>query len=126
MKKRLIIVDDDPAITSIFELILKQAGYDVLSCSQGIECVELAKTETHYDMVFLDLNLKEMSGLSVLEKLQVLRPFLPVVMMGSYQEESDLKKIYDCGAYGIIYKPFDVEEVLEIIAQIVSIQFEKI
>ncbi len=118
MKKTILVVDDDQAIGAIFDFILQQAGYKTLAATSGKTCLDIIRSEVSVDLVFLDLKMPDMSGLEVFKEIIKCRPELLVIMMTGYMVNDTLKQAFDLGAYGVIYKPFDVEEVLGIIDKI--------
>lgn len=122
MTKTILIVDDDPTVSSIFEFILSQVGYKALSAKNGEECLKIVKQDPQIDLVFLDAKMPGISGIDTLKTLQKTNPYLRVIIMNNYTESSQLEDVYDLGAFGIIYKPFDVEEVLTIIKRIFKIE----
>ncbi len=118
MAKTILVVDDDQSIVSIFEFILQQAGYDTLTASSGMECLTHIESEKVIDLVFLDVKMPGLSGIETFKRIQKTRPMLLVVMMTGYSVDELLKEAFELGAYGVIYKPFDIEEVLSVIEKI--------
>ncbi len=118
MKKTILVVDDDQAISAIFDFILQQAGYKTLCASSGKACLEIIHSDQPIDLVFLDLKMPDLSGIEVFKEIVEFRPELLVIMMTGYMVNDTLKQAFDMGAYGVIYKPFDVEEVLGIIEKV--------
>ena len=89
--------------------------------SSGEDCLKTVKDNHNIDLVFLDLKMSGISGIDTFKKLQKISPNLLVVMMTGHVDESLLKEVFSLGAYGIVYKPFDVEEILSIIKTIFSV-----
>lgn len=118
MEKTILVVDDDSSILTIFEFILQQAGYNTIIAASGEECVEIIKTEQPIDLVFLDLKMPTLSGVDTFKIIQEERPMLLVVMMTGYSVDEMLRQAFELGAYGVIYKPFDIEEVVSVIDKI--------
>jgi len=118
MSKKILVVDDDQSIISIFEFILQQAGYETITATSGEACVQLISDNTELDLVFLDVKMPGMSGIEAFKQIQKIRPMLLVVMMTGYSVDELLKEAFELGAYGVIYKPFDIEEVLSVIEKI--------
>lgn len=118
MSKTILVVDDDPSILSIFEFILQQAGYHTITTTSGEACMEIIKSPNRIDLVFLDLKMPGMSGIDTFKEIHRLNPMLLVIMMTGYAVDTLLKEAFEWGAYGVIYKPFDVEEVLALIDKI--------
>ena len=108
------MVDDDQSINSIFEFILNQAGYTTITTNSGEECLEVLKTKKNkFD--FPRCENESASGIETFKKIKKLDPLQLVIMMTGYSVDELLKEAFELGAYGVIYKPFDVEEVLSII-----------
>ena len=118
MPKTILVVDDDQSINSIFEFILQQAGYNTITTSSGYGCIETFKSGKHIDLVFLDLKMPGLSGIDTYKEIKAIKPSQLVIMMTGYSVDELLKEAFELGAYGVIYKPFDVEEVLSVIEKI--------
>lgn len=118
MSKTILVVDDDQSILSIFEFILQQAGYQTLTTTNGEECLAFIQRGTPIDLAFLDLKMPGLSGIDTFKEIHRLNPMLLVIMMTGYAVDDLLKEAFEWGAYGVIYKPFDVEEVLSLIDKI--------
>ncbi len=118
MNKTILVVDDDQSINSIFEFILQQAGYHTITTTSGAECIDIIKSGQAVDLVFLDLKMPGLSGIDTFKEIQKIRPMMLVIMMTGYSIDELLREAFELGAYGVIYKPFDVEEVLSVIDKI--------
>lgn len=119
-KKKILVIDDDQSILSIFEYILNEAGYETVTAVDGYSAIEKVKT-TKFDLVFTDVKMPGLSGIDTYKEIRKLDPKLLVVMMTGYSVDELLKEAFELGAYGVIYKPFDMEEVLSIIEKIFNI-----
>jgi len=122
MNKKILVVDDDHSVSGIFEFVLKSAGYSVLSAYSGDECLSIIEKEPSIDLVFMDIRMPGKSGVETYKELLVLRPNLVVIIMTGYAVNETLKEAFELGAYGVIYKPFDIEEVLELIRRVFKVQ----
>ena len=121
MSKTILVVDDDQSIISIFDFILTQAGYTPVTASSGEECLKIIQSGKQIDLVFLDVKMPGMSGIETFKQIQQQFPALLVVMMTGYSVDALLKEAFELGAYGVIYKPFDIEEVLSVIDKILKL-----
>jgi two-component system, NtrC family, response regulator HydG len=115
----IAVVDDDPAIGKTMKSILEKKGYGVSTCLTGEECIALARDRAH-DIFFLDLKLPVLNGLEVYLKIKTINPKAVVVMMTAYRQEADelVKQAVENGAYGCLYKPFNMDEAIKIIDDI--------
>jgi len=103
--QKILIVDDDVTSLTLYETILRSAGYkDIIICNDGAE-VELRLRDNEVSLVLLDINLPGLSGIEVLERITGTRANLPIVMITG---DEDLQTVITCmkkGAYDYITKP---------------------
>ena len=118
MSKTILVVDDDKSINAIFDFILQQAGYNGITAASGEQCLNILKSDKPIDLIFLDLKMPGLSGIETFKEIQKISPNQLVIMMTGYSVDSLLKDAFEQGAYGVIYKPFDVEEILSIIQKV--------
>lgn len=104
MKKKILIIDDNIDLQSIYSIHFEAAGYLVYTSWDGFEWVtELLDIKP--DIILLDLMMPNMNGYEVLDTLSnhsSLR--IPVVVCSSLSQESDIKKAYELWAAGYIQK----------------------
>jgi two-component system cell cycle response regulator CtrA len=114
----VLIVEDDPAISRLLEMTLKNAEMTAFATSLGAEAIELAKIYD-YDLILLDLNLPDMSGHEVIRLLRLSKVKTPVLILtGAVDTKSKLKG-FDLGADDYLTKPFHRDELLARISAIV-------
>ncbi|MDQ1497107.1 MAG: hypothetical protein QOI86_447 [Actinomycetota bacterium] len=108
---RLLLVEDDPAISRPLRRALERIGYAVDHVDNGHAALGEALT-TGVDLVLLDLTLPDVDGLEVCRRLKKERPLLPVVMLTARGEEVDVVVGFDAGADDYVTKPFRVAELV--------------
>ena len=118
MSKKILVIDDDASIISIFEFILKEAGFRPYTATSGDEGLAIYRENTDIDLVFLDVKMPGLSGIDTYKAIKECNDAALIVMMTGYSVDELLKDAFELGAYGVIYKPFDVEEVLSVIDKI--------
>lgn len=103
--QRILIVDDDATALTLYEMILRSAGYNnIVICNDGAE-VEFRLQDNDVSLVLLDIKLPGLSGVEVLEQITGTKANLPVVMITG---DEDLQTVITCmkkGAYDYITKP---------------------
>ncbi len=108
---RVLLVEDDPTTSKSIELMLTHANLNVYATDLGEEGIDLAKLYD-YDLILLDLNLPDMSGMEVLRQLRLSRIDTPIlVLTGEEATESKLKS-FGFGADDYLTKPFHREELI--------------
>ena len=120
MNKHILVVDDDPSILAIFEYTLQEVGYTSLLAHSGETALEFLVEGHHIDLVFLDVKMSGMSGIETFQEIHKKYPNLPIIMMTGYSLD-ELKDMFSRHIYGIIYKPFDREEVLAVIHNVLQV-----
>jgi DNA-binding NtrC family response regulator len=113
--KNILIADNDPSIISVFEFILQQVGYTAHTTQTARRCQDLIKQNPSISVAFIDINLKDLNGLDWIKEILKNNPNLRILLMTGYGVDNILVPAFDAGIYGVIYKPFDVEEVVEIL-----------
>jgi two-component system response regulator RegX3 len=108
---RILVVEDEPAISDAVEYALRRAGYDVDAVGDGSEALDHARTRD-YDLMVLDLLLPGMTGLEVCSTLRAERSDLPIVMLTARDAEADRVRGLDLGADDYVTKPFSVAELV--------------
>jgi two-component system cell cycle response regulator CtrA len=115
---RVLLVEDDPAITQSIELMLKSESFNVFTTDLGAEGVDLGKLYD-YDIILLDLNLPDMSGYEVLRSLRVSKIKTPILILSGIAGIEDKVKGLGFGADDYMTKPFHKDELIARIHAIV-------
>ena len=110
-EERILIIDDSTELRSLLESILPYSGYHTLSASTGEEGLELATT-LRPDVILVDLELPDTTGLKVIEELNRRGITIPTIMITGYGSEGTAARALRLGAQGYLVKPFTTEEVL--------------
>jgi two-component system, OmpR family, alkaline phosphatase synthesis response regulator PhoP len=110
-QRRVLLVEDDPAIRELVSLHLKLEGFGVLPSGDGIEALRLARTD-HFDLIVLDVMLPALDGVSVLGAIRrdSVNRETPILMLTARREESDKVLGLETGADDYLTKPFGVRE----------------
>lgn len=111
MSARVLIVDDEESLRWVLDRGLRSAGYEVTAVADGEAALQAFEAEP-FDLVFLDVRMPGLDGLTVLERFRAGRPDVPVVVMTAHGTMETAIKAMQRGAYDYLAKPFDLEEVL--------------
>ncbi len=109
--KRILLIEDDPAIILSLTDILESEHYDVVSIRDGSEGLEEA-LKNGYSLILLDQMLPSMHGTEVCRALREKDKLIPVIMLTSKSEESMKVLALEIGADDYITKPFSINELL--------------
>lgn len=106
---RLLVIEDEAVLCAAIAEGLRLDGYEVDTCQDGLEALELCQVET-YDLVLLDLNLPGMDGMEVLRRLREEDDETSVLILSARGQIQDKVEGLDAGANDYLTKPFHFEE----------------
>lgn len=121
MSKTILIVEDNELNMKLFHDLLDAHGYQTLQTRNGMEALKLARTH-HPDLVLMDIQLPEVSGLEVTKWLKdddELRD-IPVIAVTAFAMKGDEERIRDGGCEAYISKPISVSMFLDTIRQFIG------
>ncbi|MCO6492432.1 MAG: sigma-54-dependent Fis family transcriptional regulator [Phaeodactylibacter sp.] len=107
----ILIVDDERSIRRTLRDILEFEKYQVDEAADGLECLAKLKKEK-YDVIILDIKMPRMDGMEALERIQVLAPDVPVVMISGHATIDTAVEAVKKGAFDFISKPPDLNRLL--------------
>jgi two-component system response regulator (stage 0 sporulation protein F) len=113
---KILVVDDDPIIRKLLSEVLINDGHQVEVKENGKEALEEVKRQS-YDLIFMDVHMPVMNGLEALVAMRELVPEINVAMMDSYPDKLAAQSQEE-GAIICMHKPFDLEQIREIIREI--------
>jgi two-component system cell cycle response regulator CtrA len=108
---RVLLIEDDSATAQSIELMLKSEGFNVYTTDLGEEGIDLGKIYD-YDLILLDLNLPDMSGMDVLRNLRVGKIDTPIMILSGTSEIDTKVKTLGGGADDYMTKPFHKDELV--------------
>jgi len=113
MTRKVLVVDDDPAIVSLIEVILKKNSYIIVAAYSGEQALK-ALEENEIDAAILDMMLPDINGLSLLKEIRshTLYKHIPVMMVTGRDDEIDTVLGLEMGADDYIHKPFKKRELV--------------
>jgi len=117
----ILLVDDEEFIRELGVDVLGQAGYTVLTASNGEQALEVYKRErAQIDLIILDLIMPGMGGSKCLEELLKIGSQTRVLIASGYSPDASTKGALETGAAGFINKPYDTKQLLELVRKILD------
>jgi general secretion pathway protein E len=114
-KTRILVVDDDPAMCETLADILETKGFEVVTAHDGSAALQLLR-KSRYQFVLIDIMMPGMNGVETLREIKGIDPQISaVIMTGHSQLEGFVSEALWAGVDGVLYKPFDIEAVLELV-----------
>jgi two-component system OmpR family response regulator len=106
---RILVVDDEPAITDLLATALRYMGYQVTTAATGLAALDSAAT-TAPDLVVLDVMLPDLDGFEVCRRLRADGDFVPVIFLTARDAEDDRVTGFVRGGDDYVTKPFSLQE----------------
>jgi len=110
---RILLIEDDAAIASALDRVLRAEGYDVQVIIRGDDGLARA-TEEHFDVVITDLKLPGLNGLELVRQLHSAKPRIPIILMTAHGTTETAIEATKFGAYDYLLKPFEISELIEL------------
>ena len=121
--KRILVVDDIAINRTILQRMLTEVGFEVVEANNGQEALEVMAHD-QFDLVFTDLMMPIMDGESFLQKMNVRYSFIPVVAISASSINNDPQYYLDKGFANYISKPFQFEDIYQLLADILKVKFD--
>lgn len=110
-KQKILLVDDEPAITNNLAPFLERSGFIILTASNGIEALQrIAKDKP--DLLVMDVLMPKMDGRETLRQLRHAGNWLPILLLTQVGESSERAMALEEGADDYLNKPFDPHELI--------------
>ena len=119
-KGTVLVIDDDPTFLEAIRLLLRDAGYNVLTSStgpKGLDMVRYAPKDVR--LVLLDYNMPRFNGAETLEFLRKLNPALKVVAVSGFRV-AELPESFHRGVERFVSKPFNNDELLKTVEEVLE------
>ena len=111
---RILVVDDEPTVVDVFNEFLAAQGYEVTVVSNGEDAVRMIPS-LRPDIILTDINLPGLSGLEVMRHARAHDPEVAVIVVTGYASAATAIDALRQGAYDYVTKPFDLDEVHQIV-----------
>jgi two-component system response regulator AtoC len=110
-KASVLVVDDDAGMTAMLSARLSSRGFKVTACSSGAEAIERILGDD-VDVAVSDVNMKQMNGVELCQRLLEHRPQLPVILMTAFGSMDLAIQAIRAGAYDFLPKPFEIDQLV--------------
>ncbi|HEY1922224.1 MAG TPA: response regulator [Tepidisphaeraceae bacterium] len=117
--KKILVADDESHILHVVSLKLRNAGFEVLTASDGQEALEMALAERP-DLLITDYHMPQLSGLELCRKLKhdPITAKIPAIMLTARGYDLDLKDTHDSGILRMLSKPFSPRALLTTVNEV--------
>lgn len=115
-RKHVLVVDDEPLLVRLNKRRLENDGYSVSVSTTSIDALELVmKDPGKYDLLLTDLTMPGLSGRELIQKILLLVPTLPVIVLTGMCDSEIEKELYDLGVKEVLEKPLLDDELVTVV-----------
>ncbi|RMF89342.1 MAG: sigma-54-dependent Fis family transcriptional regulator [Nitrospinota bacterium] len=111
MPATILVVDDDPEMTTVLQEILSEEGWEVETAGDGEEALAKLRQQ-EYELLLTDLRMPGMDGMTLMEQARLLYPDIQVIVITAFGSIDSAIEAMKQGAYDYITKPFHLDEML--------------
>lgn len=111
--KTILIAEDVAANYMLIERVLRKTGVNVLWAKNGLEAVEIFRSNGSIDLILMDIRMPEMNGFEAIEIIKKENPKIPVIAQTAYAMDGDAERSLEMGCSGYISKPIDFTQLIE-------------
>ncbi|MBI5699478.1 response regulator [Candidatus Saganbacteria bacterium] len=121
MAQKILVVDDEEDIVTALSIRLKALGYEVITAADGMAALDVARTQNP-DLILLDIMLPKLDGYKVCRMLKFDEKYrhIPIIMITAKVADSNKKMGEEVGADAYLTKPFNPEELVARIKELIS------
>lgn len=119
---KVLLIDDDEAISTVFSTALKKEGFEVVHSLSGAEGLEKVKSDRP-DLILLDQILPDMQGNQILKQLKgdEATKTIPVIILSNFSQEELVKEAINAGATDYVFKfQVDTKDVVDKVKQVLN------
>jgi two-component system chemotaxis response regulator CheY len=124
MNKYIMVIDDSPTIRVSVEMALKQLGLSIKQAENGQDALDkigqIKAEGSEIAICISDINMPVMNGLEFITEFRKVDKFTPVVVLTTEAEKDIIQKGKEAGASGWIIKPFQAEDLLNVVKRFVK------
>ncbi len=117
---KILIVEDEESIAEGLRFNFEQEGYQAVVASDGVSALKLLSKGACYNLVVLDLMLPGISGYEICKEIRTFDTTIPIMVLSARSTSQDKAHAFDCGADQYVTKPFDLNEVLSRVRNLIQ------
>ena len=124
MKRYIFVIDDSSTIRLSVEMAIRELGFPVIQAENGQDALEkiaeIKKTGDEIALCISDINMPVMDGIEFITEFRKTDKFTPVIILSTENQKGIIQKGKDSGASGWIIKPFQTDDLLNVVRRFVK------
>ncbi|MFP4355430.1 MAG: response regulator [Phycisphaerae bacterium] len=117
---RILLVDDEESVRSFGAEVLRRQGYDVVTCANGSEAVEIYQADQQFDLVILDMVMPKLDGLETFRALRQIDPQVKAMLSSGFSISDLPQEILDEGVMDFLAKPYRIDQLSDKVARAIA------
>ena len=114
--ERILLVDDEPALTRALQNLLQRLGYAVTATNQAQAALKLFREQpAEYDLIISDLTMPEMNGLELCRQVRLARPDMPFLLLSGYNSGVTDEDLHMAGVGELLEKPINIQNLTQVL-----------
>ena len=106
---KILLLEDDMMLNEMIAEYLTSTGHVITATTRGMQCLEVLEKEK-FDLLILDINLPDIDGFTILEKLHAQKRMVPTIYISALIDIEDIARGFDIGCHDYLKKPFHLRE----------------
>ena len=106
---KILLLEDDLMLNEMINEYLTSTGHVVKSTTRGEDCLNILDEEK-FDLLILDINLPDINGFTILERLHEQKRMIPTIYISALIDIEDISRAFDIGCHDYLKKPFHLKE----------------
>jgi CheY-like chemotaxis protein len=120
--KVVLVVEDNQISFKLIHAVLKQVKTNVVHAVNGKKAIEACKTDAHFDLVLMDMQMPEVDGLEATRRIKEIRPDLPIVATTANTYDENVLACKEAGCDGFLTKPLQFKRMFEMMQSFFDLQ----
>jgi two-component system, cell cycle sensor histidine kinase and response regulator CckA len=120
-KGRILVVDDEEMVRTVTKEMLSSLGYQVVTVNDGQEAIEYYRGfGKEIDLVIIDMIMPKLGGRDCFRTLKTINPSVKAILATGYDRNGAAQEILDAGVLGFVQKPYQMSQLSEVIANVLT------
>ena len=116
---KILVVDDENIVLESCQAILEVEGFEVILVPSADKAIEAMKND-NFALLLIDVKMPKHDGMYLMEKIKEQWPGIPIIVMSGYYTTETIKEAFEMGAAKFIAKPFEPDELVKTVRQIIK------
>ena len=116
---KILVVDDEDIVLESCQAVFELEGFEVMLVPSADKAIEAMKND-NFTLLLIDVKMPKHDGMYLMEKIKEQWPGIPIIVMSGYYTTETIKEAFEMGASKFIAKPFEPDELVKTVRQIIK------